>query len=286
MKTNKEKVVIQSVQGSIHHPTMKNNGYWVGYDGKGRISVSTGGITYNYKIGDTCMDVPGDHVEPGVSLKNSNDSENTALQALACIGNEAKVISGDAKGHTGFVTGKHGGVDHVMIYFDEETLALLNVNDRIAIKAYGQGLALLDHPDIFVMNIDPCLLEKLGIQEGSDGTLEIPVTTIVPAHLMGSGVGSTTMMGGDYDIMTQDHDANAQYHLDDLRFGDLVFIEDHDNFNGPHYRKGACSVGIIAHSDSFTSGHGPGVTIIMTSHDKQLKPRLDKQANLADILLK
>lgn len=283
MRTNKDKVVKQSIQGVIHHPTMKNNGYWVGYDGKGRICVGTGGITYNYKIGDNCMEVPGDHVEPGVSFKNLNDSENAAVQVLACIGNEATVLSGDAKGRKGIVTGKHGGVDHVMIYFDEETLELLNVNDRIAIKAYGQGFSLLDHKDIFVYNIDPDLFEKLNIKEEKD-ILEIPVTTILPAYLMGAGIGETTMMSGDYDIMTQDHEAVKQFQLDKLRFGDFVFIEDHDNFNGPHYRKGACSVGVIVHSDSYTSGHGPGVTIIMTAHTDVIKPRLDAHANLADIL--
>lgn len=283
MRTNKDKVVKQSIQGVIHHPTMKNNGYWVGYDGKGRICVGTGGITYNYKIGDNCMEVPGDHVEPGVSFKNLNDSENAAVQVLACIGNEATVLSGDAKGRKGIVTGKHGGVDHVMIYFDEETLELLNVNDRIAIKAYGQGFSLLDHKDIFVYNIDPDLFEKLNIKEEKD-ILEIPVTTILPAYLMGAGIGETTMMSGDYDIMTQDHEAVKQFQLDKLRFGDFVFIEDHDNFNGPHYRKGACSVGVIVHSDSYTSGHGPGVTIIMTAHTDVIKPCLDAHANLADIL--
>lgn len=283
MRTNKKSVVMQSIQGCIHHPTMKNNGYWVGYDGKGRICVGTGGITYNYKIGDSCMDIPGDHVEPGVSLKNPDPSENTAVQALACIGNEATVISGDGKGRKGIVTGKHGGVDHVMIYFDEATLELLQVNDRIAIKAYGQGLSLLDYPDIHVMNIDPSLLEALAIKEEKD-CLQIPVKAIVPSYLMGAGLGETTMMSGDYDIMTQDHEEIKKWKLDTLRFGDFVFIQDHDNFYGPHYRRGACSVGVVVHSDSYTSGHGPGVTIILSAHTNILKPVLDEHANLADIL--
>lgn len=285
MKTNSEKVVIQSLQGSIHHPTMSNHGYWVGYDGISRISMSTGSITYNYKIGDNCMDVPGDHVEPGVSLKNSDSSENTALQALACIGNEATIISGDAKGKKGFVTGKHGGVNHVMIYFEEAILDLLNINDRIAIKAKGQGLILHEHPKVKVMNIDPELFLKLNLKELDNGTIEVPVTTIVPAYLMGAGLGETTMIGGDYDIMTQDKKANEEFHLNDLRFGDLVFIQDHDNLHGPHYFQGSGSIGIVAHSDSFTSGHGPGLTIIMTSHENLLKPRIDPHANIANILL-
>lgn len=286
MKTNAEKVVMQSIQGSVHHPTARSDGYRVGYDGKGRIPVAVGGITYNYKIGDCCMGIPGDHVEPGVSLQNPDAKENAAVMAFACIGNEAKIISGDAKGRKGIVTGKHGGIDHVMIYFDQETLEMLNVNDRIAIKAWGQGLCLEEHEDITVMNIDPSLFQKMGIEENADGTLSVPVTHIVPAHLMGSGLGEANMMMGDYDIMTQDHEACAQLHFDTLRFGDVVFIQDHDNTNGPHYRKGSGSVGVIVHSDSYTSGHGPGVCIILTSHSASLIPRLDPNANLIHYLKK
>lgn len=232
------------------------------------------------------MGIPGDHVEPGVSMKNSDSKENAAVMAFACIGNEARVISGDAKGKKGFVTGKHGGIDHVMVYFESETLEDMNVNDKIAIKACGQGLKLLDHEDVMVMNIDPSLLEQLNIKELSDGTLEVPVTHIVPAHLMGSGLGEANMMMGDYDIMTQDEETNQELQFATLRFGDLVYIQDHDNTNGPHYRKHSGSIGIIVHSDSYTSGHGPGVTIILTSRKAALRPRIDPHANIADILLK
>ena len=285
MKTNKDQVVIQSVQGIVHHPTAKGDGYWVGYDGKGRISMSVGGITYNYRIGDSCMHIPGDHVEPGVSLTNPDAKEGLALMSLACIGNPAKIISGDAKGRCGFVTGKHGGINHVMIYFDEETLELLNINDRIAIKACGLGLQILDHQEIFVMNIDPALLQKLNIIENDAQSLTIGVTHIIPAHLMGSGLGETTLMTGDYDIMTQDPKSNLKYHLDTLRFGDIVYIENHDCTNGAHYRSDSGSVGVIVHSDSYTSGHGPGVCVILTSRNAKLKPIIDPHANLADILL-
>lgn len=285
MKTNEKQLVIQSVAGRIHHPTLSGSGHWVGYDGYGRICVGTGGITYNFKIGDYCMDIAGDHVEPGVSIKNANDKENLALHTFACIGNTAKVISGDAKGKIGYVTGKHGGVDHTMIYFDDETLDLLCVDDRIQIKAVGQGLKLQDYPNIFLMNIDPSFLKKMNIQQ-HDGYLEVPVVTKIPAFLMGSGLGSTTMMNGDYDIMTQDKVANHTYGIDQLRFGDLVLIEDHDTKNGPHYKKGAVSIGVIAHSNSFTSGHGPGVTIIMSATQEEIKPLIDPNANIANYLFK
>ena len=38
--------------------------------------------------------------------------------------------------------------------------------------------------------------------------IHVPVAACVPAHLMGSGLGSSEMMLGDYDIMTQDKDTS------------------------------------------------------------------------------
>lgn len=283
MKTNKASLPIMSVQGKVDHPVMNGNGYRVGYDGYGRIPMATGGIIYNYKIGDSCMGIAGDHIEPGVSLKNPVEKENNALQAFACIGNKAKIISGDAKGKEGYVTGKHGGIDHVMVYFDEETLELMTTDDKVLIKACGQGLKLDDHKDIQLMNIDPELFDKLGVEE-QEQRVKIPVVTCVPAYLMGSGLGSATTMLGDYDIMTQDAEANAQFGVNQLRFGDLVMIQDHDNHNGPHYRKGAVSVGIVVHADSFTSGHGPGLAVIMSSRSGTIEPIIDSHANIAEYL--
>ncbi len=54
MQTNKALLPVMSVQGKVDHPVMSGNGYRVGYDGYGRIPMATGGIIYNYKIGDSC----------------------------------------------------------------------------------------------------------------------------------------------------------------------------------------------------------------------------------------
>ena len=283
MKTNREKLVMMSVQGKVDHPGLKGNGYRVGYDGKGRILSAVGGIVYNYKIGDSCMGIMGDHVEPSVSLKNPSDKENGALQAFSCIGNIAKVISGDAKGDLGYVTGKHGGIDHVMVHFPLETLEKMTCNDQVFIKSFGQGLKLLDYPNVHVMNIDPDLLQKMNIKE-ENGKLVVPVTHKVPAYLMGSGLGSATTVLGDYDIMTQDKKVNEELNLNALRFGDVVAIMDHDNTYGPNYHRGAVSVGVICHSDSYTSGHGPGVTVIMAAVNGEIEPVIDENANIANYL--
>lgn len=284
MKLNTDKLVKQSYMGQVHHPTKSGDGYYTGYDGVGHITVGTGGITYNFKIGDNCMDLAGDHVEPGVSLKNANANENNALQLFACVGNIAKVVSGEAKGATGFVTGKHGGVDHVMVYFDEETLDKMIPNDQVLIKGFGTGLKVDGFEDVAIQNVDPDLFEKMVCVK--ENTIEVKVTHILPSYLMGSGLGSTTLMSGDYDIMTQDKKTIEALGLNQLRFGDIVYISDHDATHGAHYLKGSGVVGVICHSDSYTAGHGPGVTVLMSSPTGKIKPIIDEHANLAEYLLK
>lgn len=283
LKTNIEKLVMQSVQGRIHHPVMRQPGYRIGSDGVPRILPATAAITYNAKIGDVCMGLMGDHVEPGVSMKNADANEDAALNVLACVGNVAKVITGDGKGALGVVTGKHGGADHVMVYFDDSVLDQLAVDDKILIKSFGQGLQLVDYPDVVCMNLDPSLLDKLDISE-KDGKLEVGVAAVIPAYLMGSGLGSSTMMSGDYDIMTRDPKTLEALKLDQLRFGDLVFIEDHANNHGPDYLKGSGTLGVIIHGDSFIAGHGPGVTVLLTSRNSTLVPKYKPDANLKNYI--
>lgn len=282
IKTNKDKLPIVSLVGMTEHPKMRQPGYYVGYDGQGRILAGTGGITYNYTIGDVCVGIAGDHIEPGCSTYNPDDRSNAAYNILSCIGNIATVLNGEAKGAKGYVIGTHGGVEHVMIVFEKETLEKLTLDDRFLVKSVGQGLELTDHPDIKVFNIDPSLLEKLEIEENGK-ELKIKVAKIVPAHLMGSGLGSSTLKSGDYDIMMHDLSEVERLALSDLRFGDLVAIEDHYAFNGPDYLKGACSIGVIVHSDSFSSGHGPGVCVFMSAKEN-LHPEIAPDANLKKYL--
>ena len=186
IKFNKEQLVMQSVQGKVHPPVMKRQ-YRVGSDGRPWILPATGGITYNFQIGDGCMGLAGDHVEPGVSTKNPDSAMDMAYNTLTCVGNQAKVITGEAKGAIGYVTGKHGGIDHVMIAFEQEVLEKLTIDDKFLVKACGQGMTLTDYPEITVMNLDPQLLNKMGIEE-VDGCLIVPVTKVIPAALMGSGL--------------------------------------------------------------------------------------------------
>ena len=55
MRINRDKLVKIAVNGQVDHPRMK--GFRVGYDGKGRMPIGTGGITYSHAIGDSCMEL-------------------------------------------------------------------------------------------------------------------------------------------------------------------------------------------------------------------------------------
>lgn len=281
LATNQDKIVRQSVMGRVHHPVLTpQKVYRVGSDGGARFTPAHGAITYDIEIGDSCMGLVGDHIEPGVSSKNADDIENRAYTHLACIGNVAEVVTGKAAGDTGFVTGTHGGIEHVMVWFSQETLNKMVCDDKIPVKSHGQGLALLDYPQVKLMSVDPTLFAKLRIRE-ENGKLVVPVSAVIPAYLMGSGLGAMEIFGSDYDIMTRDPASYEEFHLGDLRFGDLVFIQDHQCFHGPDYLRGSGTVGVIIHGDSHLSGHGPGVTPIMTCRESILVPELDRGANIA-----
>lgn len=283
VKTNKENLVKWSVQGKIHHPV--GGEYRITHEGIPMILPATGGITYNIKIGDSVFGWIGDHVEPGVSIRNEIKEENDALMTFSCIGNEARIVSGIATGEKGYVTGMHGGIDHVLIYFEEETLDKLVIDDKIMIKAYGQGLKINGFDEVKLMNIDPDLFERFNISE-KDGKLQVPVVAIIPSYLMGSGVGSPSAYTGDYDIMTADMEEIKKLGLDKLKFGDLVLLQDCNNSYGRGFLKGAVSIGVVIHSDCVKTGHGPGVTTIMTCATSKIEGIINKDANIGTYMTK
>ena len=284
-----DKLVKISVVGEVASPFVSRSVYNVSATGTPSILPGVGGITYNLRVGDPACGWEADHVEPCVSTENKeNDPRNgqranTAFNVLSCVGNEAIVATGDAKGSKGVVTGKHGGIEHVLIDFQSEILEKLMLGDKILVKAFGLGLKLIDFADVKVMNMDPCFLEALDPQPNGE-KLEVPVTHMIPAAIMGSGLGANQTQSGDYDIQLFDENVIEQYGLDDLRLGDLVAIIDSDHSFGRIYRQGAISVGIVVHTNCVTAGHGPGVTTLMTSPSGKIVPKIDSKANIAYLL--
>ena len=288
LKTNVDKLVKISVVGEVASPVFGRAIYRISAQGTPLVLPGVGGITYNVRVGDLACGWEADHVEPGVSIENKESdprfaqAANAALNVLSCVGNEAVVVMGDAKGAKGVVTGKHGGIEHVLVDFQLETLEKLMLGDKVLVKAFGVGLKLLDYPDIKVMNMDPRFLEALGPKPSGD-KLEVRVTHVIPAMIMGSGLGADQTYSGDYDIQLFDENVRKQYGLDDLRLGDLVAIRDADHSYGRIYKQGAISVGIVVHTNCVSSGHGPGVTTLFTSSTGKIVPKVDAKANIASI---
>ena len=286
-KTNADRLVMLSVQGQVAAPEHSGRH---GFDAEGMpfLVPGTGGITYNVHIGDPAFGWEADHLEPSVSAiadqKERNGGINGGFNFYACTGNEAKIITGDAKGATGVVIGHHGGGERVIIEFDEDVMEKMTLDDKILIKGYGQGLKFVDYPDIAVYNLDPRIIEKWGIRDKGDG-IQVPVAALIPGELMGSGVGSTSMGRSDYDIMTADRKYIRELGIDKLRFGDFVAILNHDNRFGRSYRRGAVTIGIVIHGDCKWAGHGPGVTTLISSATPgRIEPIVSRDANIGKVL--
>ncbi len=285
IKTNRDQLVCQSVLGEITSPLGGINPYRIDPDGHPDVYPGVGGITYNLRIGDPACGLFADHVEPGVSISNftqfqGQSGPNRALNLFSCAGNVAKVVSGEAQGKNGRVTGKHGGIEHVLVDFEPEVLEDLVIGDKIQIKAFGCGLSFPDFPHIKVLNLDPDLLEAMELTDLGNGRIKVPVTHEIPAKIMGSGIGASQSHSGDYDIQMFDEPTVSEYGLNDLRLGDLVSISDADASYGRIYKTGGMVIGIVVHSNCVLAGHGPGVMVIMSSKEGLLVPETDSRANL------
>lgn len=287
LKTNKD-IVVEMVLACKPGMPRVGLGWKVDHTGSPFLLPGIGGITLNVQVGDPAFGLAGDHIEPGVSCtanaEKPNDFPNNSLQLLSCVGNQARITSGEAAGKTGVVLGHHGGSEHIIVDFPKDVKEKMSYEDTILVRAKGQGLALTDFPRIKLFNLDPALLEKMDIEVTDQGTLKVPVTTLVPAACMGSGVGRAHVGAGDYDIMTSDPDTVAAYGLDKIRFGDFVALMDHDNSYGRAFVQGAVSIGVVVHSDCRLAGHGPGVSTIMTCPESLIEPVVDPRASIADVL--
>ncbi|MGV3525650.1 MAG: DUF4438 domain-containing protein [Candidatus Sericytochromatia bacterium] len=287
MKMNQDALIETALQGFPAYPGA--GGWRVAHDGKGTMLPGVGGITYNLKVGDSAYGWAADHAEPCVSAVASHENrergQNLAWNTFACVGNEARILTGEAKGTRGIVTGTHGGCEHVMIDFPDAALDVMSLDDRIQIRAKGQGLRLLDYPNVQIWSVDPSLLNKMKIDEDpQEHKLRIPVTAVVPAELLGSGLGRTDGFKADIDIQTSDWGVIQELRLDRLCLGDFVALLDYKSFYGWSYLKGAVTIGVVTHTDSVTAGHGPGVTTLITSLQGEVLPVLNPEANLGRYL--
>jgi hypothetical protein len=287
---NERDLAMVAVMGQIAHPVGRESPYRIGHDGIPRILPGSGGIVLNHRVGDRCIGLAGDHIEPGVSLHNNNreiigekNGPNLALLTYACVGNVAVVVSGPCSGKRGVVVGKHGGVEHVIVDFEPAVLRRLRIGDRVQIYSVGLGLKFIRHPQIKISSCSPRFLRRWGIRF-DNGRLRVGVTHLVPAAIMGSGVGRNNSIRGDYDIQAFDPEVRQRFGLESLRFGDLVAIINSDSRFGRAYRRNTVTMGVVVHGDSTVSGHGPGVLALLTAEGGLIEPMRDSDANIAYIL--
>ncbi len=280
LKTNKDKLIATAVQGVVQ--PFRSWGYETTYDGKPKLLLGMASINYTVSLGDPAYGwASADHVEPDVTIqgRDRSSASECALALLACIGNEAEVVSGDAKGAKGYFIGRHAGSDDI-VWFPKDVLDNLALNDKIQVRARGVGLKIDGFEDVRVNKLSPELLEKMGIAiEGEQ--LVVPVVLEVPGHIMGSGIGGPGIEYIDYDIQTTCPEIVEEYDLKKLKLGDIVAIRDHYDFYGRGRYEGAVTVGVVIHGWSDLAGHGPGVNPLLSAMPGKIRTKIDPDANTA-----
>jgi hypothetical protein len=279
LKTNEKKLIKMSIGGYVTQPSFKNPGYIPDNDGNSVILPGMYGVVNNVKVGDKAFGWNGDHIEPGVSIDSENVNEHFALHYLVCTGNKAIVRSGEAKGKTGIVTGEHA---RNLIHFEQNILEKICVGDQIDIITHGRGLKLLDFAEIEIKKIDPNLLKSMNFKV-ENKKLIVDVAIELPIKIMGSGAELNSEYV-DQDLMSGDRSLMKKLKIDQMKLGDLIVINHADHRWGRSYKKDHVSIALCIHGDSVMTGHGPGIMTVMTGTKKNLGWRINKKANLKNIL--
>ncbi len=286
IKTNAADIVTVSVAGQVANPSLSGlpaEPYRLDAQGKAFLWPTFGGIVYNVTVGDSAFGWSGDCVHPSVSISHPDANKNRGLNVFSCVGNEAMIVSGAAKGARGVVTGKSGRFsDQVIIHFETEVRRKIAVDDQVLVKAEGVGFALPDFPEIAFKSLSPALFDALP-KRVDNGVLTMGVCGVVPPHFVGAGAGLTSE-GGSLHMQSTDRAALADLGLDQLRLGDVVAIQDTDSRYNHGYLRGAMSLGIVGQTDGPRAGYGPGMTVVMTAPGGQLGCYDAPGTNIADIL--
>jgi hypothetical protein len=249
--------LVRTRLSAIIQPTRANAA--VAPDGRLQIRPGQGGVALDIALGSPAGGWVADHLEPGVSLSHPDPAANSALQTLACVGNRVTMVDGPAAGAEGVVFGKHGAV---LAMFAGTDLARIAPNEWAVVVAEGVGLTVAGEPDVVCHSCSPRLLERLLVGRDTGGRLRVLIRRILPAETAAAGIGMPVWR------------FNMDLHVDqeplaelsrDLRFGDIVAVQDQDHRFGRQYRKGWLCVGVIAHGVSIAGGHGFGFMTLLTA---------------------
>jgi len=286
LTTNEADLIAVSVMGAVAHPGFPGlpaEPYRLAADGTPFLLPTYGGVVYNVSVGDRAFGWAADCVHPGVSIRLADDNLNRGLNAFACVGNRARVMTGDAAGTEGVVTGKSGRFsEQVIVHIPRAARTHMTVGDQILVRAEGVGLKLSRHPQVALKAIDPRLLAALPYQE-DEAHVAFGVAAQIPAHLVGAGLGLTSE-GGSLHMQSTDRTLIEELGLDRLRLGDLVALKDTDSRYNHGYLRGARAIGVVASTDGPRPGYGPGIAILMTAPAGQLGSFETSEANLVTLL--
>jgi hypothetical protein len=279
LRWNFDELVDMAVTGQVSQPAMRRGGYVHWPDGVGVMLPGMHGITYNARVGDRAFGWAGDHVEPGVSIANADEQADYALHYLGCIGNEAEVVTGLARGARGVVTGEHA---RLLVDFPPEVLEEMTIGDTVQVRTRGRGLRLLSHPSLEFKQTSPSLARALALQP-QGGKVTCPVAMELPPRIMGSGAELNAEFV-DQDLMSGDRALMAELGIDQMRLGDLIGIRNVDHRFGRSYRDGWVAICLCIHGDSVMTGHGPGILTLITGPADLLDFHIDPEANIAHSL--
>ncbi|HSF63446.1 MAG TPA: DUF4438 domain-containing protein [Paracoccaceae bacterium] len=279
LRWNVEDLVEMAVTGQVSQPTMRPNGYLHWPDGRAAILPGMSGIAYNARVGDRAFGWAGDHVEPGVSIAHADEKSDFALHYLTCIGNEAEVMTGLARGARGIVTGEHA---RLLVDFAPEVLEDMTIGDTVQIRARGRGIRLVDFPELEFKKTSPALARGYNLR-AENGQIICPVAMELPARIMGSGAELNAEYV-DQDLMSGDRALMADLGIDQMRLGDLIAIRDVDHRFGRSYREGWVAICLCIHGDSVMTGHGPGILTLITGPADKLGFTVEPGANIAQTL--
>ena len=286
LATNAADLIAVSVAGAIAHPSFPGlpaEPYRLAADGTAFLLPTWGGLVYNVSVGDRAFGWAADCIHPGVSIRQADDMKNRGLTVYACLGNRAKVMTGQAAGARGVVTGKSGRFsEQVIVHFPKDVRLKMAVGDQIVIRAEGVGMVLTAHPAVALKSLSPELLAALPARE-EGGRVAFGVTARIAAHLVGAGLGLTSD-GGSVHLQSTDRALLAELGLDRLRLGDLVALEDTDSRFNHGYLTGARAIGVVCSTDGPRAGYGPGITVLMTAPSGELGSFDAPGANIADLL--
>ena len=283
---NEADLVAVSVGGVIAHPgfpALPAEPYRLAADGTPFLLPAWGGIVYNVSVGDRAFGWAADCIHPGISIRGTDDLRNRGLNVYACVGNTATVMTGQAQGAKGVVTGKSGRFsEQVIVHFPVEFRKKMAVGDQIVVRSVGTGMAIDGHPEVNCKGLSPALFKALP-KRSENGVLKIGVVGVLPAHLVGAGAGLTSE-GGSLHMQSTDRAALKEAGLDALRLGDLIAIEDTDSRYNHGYLRGALAIGFVGQTDGPRAGYGPGLTVVLTAPKGELGYFIDPAANLAALL--